>query len=357
MNVGVVGCGNISGIYLENLRRFGVPVVACADLDLGRAKAAAERYGIRESSSVEGLLSSESVGLVVNLTVPKAHAELNEAILKAGKHVYVEKPLGISREEAARTMALADSEGLSVGCAPDTVLGAGIQTCRHLLDEGAIGRPVGFNMFMMCPGHEGWHPSPEFYYEAGGGPMFDMGPYYLSALLTLLGPVRSVRGFARTSFAKRVIGSEPKRGQTIKVETPTHIVAALETVSGAIGQFTASFDVQAHRLPHIEIYGTEGTLAVPDPNGFGGTVELFREGSWRSVAVERPYADNSRGVGVLDQILALAEGREPRASGRLALHVTDVMQASLEAEGAGFVPVVHFADRPAAMPDSPLATS
>lgn len=357
VNVGVIGCGNISGIYFENLRRFHVPVLACADLDLDRATEVARQYGVSKSGTVADLLADQDIELVLNLTVPKVHAEINNAILEAGKHVYCEKPLGITPREAAETMDLADSRGASVGCAPDTVLGAGIQTCRQLLDEGAIGRPVGFNMFMMCPGHEGWHPAPEFYYKAGGGPMFDMGPYYLSALVTLLGPVRSVRGFARTTFGERTIGSDPRRGETIGVETPTHIVAAVEMASGQVGQFTASFDVQAHRLPHIEIYGREGTLSVPDPNGFGGAVELYRDGHWTTIPIRRPYAEDARGLGVLDQIIALREGREPRASGRLALHITDVMQATLEAEAAGSVQVVHFSDRPLAMPDSPLQVS
>ncbi|MCX7801137.1 MAG: Gfo/Idh/MocA family oxidoreductase, partial [Fimbriimonadales bacterium] len=264
LRIGVVGCGNISGIYLHNLTSYEqTRVVACADLDLDRAREASERFGVPKACTTAELLEDPEVELVLNLTVPKAHFEVAEAALQAGKHVYNEKPLTVERTHAARLLRLARERGLLVGCAPDTFLGAGLQTCRKLIDDGAIGEPVGANAFMMCHGHESWHPSPEFYYEVGGGPMLDMGPYYLTALTALLGPIRRVAGSARKTFPSRTITSEPKRGKVVPVETPTHLVGVLDFACGAIGQITTSFDVWSHHMPLLEVYGSEGSLSVP----------------------------------------------------------------------------------------------
>lgn len=337
MNIGIIGCGNISPIYIANLKAFGETLVlGLADLEIERAQGRAKEFGILHAMSVEGMLASSEFEIILNLTVPKAHAGVAAQVLRSGMHVYNEKPLGLSRTQGAEILKLAAEQDLRVGCAPDTFLGGGIQTCRALIDQGAIGEPVGAQAFMMCRGHESWHPAPEFYYEVGGGPLFDMGPYYLTALINLLGPIRRVTGSGRTSFSTRTITSEPMKGKTIVVETPTHITGVLEFAQGAIGQITMSFDVSAHTMPHIEIYGSEGSLSVPDPNGFGGPVKIKRGGGdWEEIPVDRPYSENSRGLGVLDMTYGIKNNRPHRASGALAYHVLDAMQAILEASESG----------------------
>ncbi len=338
LRIGVVGCGNISGIYFENLARFPeTEVVTCADLDRDRAREASEKWGIPRHCETGELLSDPEVDLVLNLTVPSAHFEVSRAALVAGKHVYVEKPLAVERAEGEELVRLAQSRSLRIGCAPDTVLGAGIQTCRKLIADGAIGAPVGANAFMLCPGHESWHPSPEFYYRRGGGPMLDMGPYYLSALATLLGPMSSVSAEARITRAIRTIESEPLRGREIRVETPTHITGVIAFARGAIAQVSTSFDVQRTTLPCIEVYGETGTMLVPDPNGFGGPVRVFRKWAedWEDVALTHPYSENSRGLGVAEMAAAIDRGLPHRASGSFALHVLDAMHAFLESAEAG----------------------
>jgi predicted dehydrogenase len=350
--IGIVGCGAISGIYLENLtRRFrGARVVACADLVPARAKAAADKYGVAKACTVDDLLRDPDVAIVLNLTIPKAHAAVSLAALAAGKHVYLEKPLAVQRADGSRVMKAARKAGKRVGGAPDTFLGAGIQTCRKLIDDGAIGRPIGATAFMMCHGHEGWHPDPEFYYQAGGGPMLDMGPYYLTALATLLGPVARVAGATRMSFPERTITSDPKRIRTVKVEVPTHVAGILEFASGAVGTIVTSFDVWGAKLPPIEIYGTEGSLAVPDPNSFGGPVRLLKKGTkeWVDVPLAFGYAENSRGLGLADMADAIERGRPHRASGELMYHVLDVMEGIHDAARTGRSCAMKSAgDRPA----------
>src|SRR5215210_783616 len=278
-NVGIVGCGNISGIYLEAGKKWDIlNIVACADIDLPRAQAQAAKYGIPKASGVEELLADPSIAIVINLTVPQAHAEVALAALAAGKSVYNEKPLALDRAQAKQMLDLAREQGLRVGCAPDTFLGGGLQTCRKLIDDGMIGEPIGASAFMMSHGPEGWHPNPEFFYQPGAGPMFDMGPYYLTALISLIGPVQRVAASARSTFPTRLIGSEPKKGQIIQVTTPTHIAATLDFANGAIGTIITSFDMWGYNLPRIEIYGSEGSLSVPDPNRYDGPVRLLRAG-------------------------------------------------------------------------------
>ena len=271
--IGLIGCGAISGIYFKKLKEFEhVEVSACADINREASKARGKEFGIPKICSVRKLLADPEIEIVLNLTVPKAHAKVAFAALRAGKSVYNEKPLAVKRSDGRRMLELAAAKNLRVGCAPDTFLGGGLQTCRKLIDDGVIGEPVAAAAFMLCHGPEGWHPNPEFYYEVGGGPMFDMGPYYLTALVNLVGPIRRVTSMARITFPERLITSEPKKGKKIIVETPTHIAGIMEFANGAIGTITTSFDVYGGRLPRIEIYGTKGTLAVPDPNGFGGEV-------------------------------------------------------------------------------------
>jgi len=338
LGVGIVGCGSISGIYLKNLTAFGrVRPVACADLDPDRARWRAGEFGIGRVLETEALLGDPGVDIVLNLTTPDAHAAIALAALRQGKHVYNEKPLTIELEEARRLLAEAEARGLRVGCAPDTFLGAGLATSRRLLDEGAIGEPIGGCAFFVCPGHESWHPDPDFYYQRGGGPLLDMGPYYLTALVTLLGPVRRVTGSARRSLPRRTITSEPRRGQTIEVEVPTHVAAVLDFVSGPVVSLMVSFDVHGARLPIIEIYGTERSLAVPDPNMFDGPVEIFdpQVGHWMARDLVDGYRENSRGLGVAEMADAIVSGRPHRACGELALHVLEIMHAVHTASETG----------------------
>jgi len=353
VKVGIIGCGAISAAYLKNGKGFrDIEIVACADLDMERAKARAEEFEIKKACSVEKLLADKKIEIVINLTIPKAHASVALQALEAGKSVYNEKPLAVERKEARAMLALAKKKGLLVGGAPDTFLGGGHQTCRKLIDDGWIGEPIAANAFMMSHGHESWHPDPEFYYEKGGGPMFDMGPYYLTALVNMIGPVEKVSGCTRVTFPERTITSEKKYGKVIKVATPTHVTGLMEFANGAVGQITTSFDVWGARLPNIEVYGTEGSLSVPDPNGFGGTV-LYKRGreEWQEVPLTHGYAENSRSLGVADMAHALRNKRPHRASGELTSHVLDLMHAFHDAAEAGkSVALQTTCEKPAALP-------
>ncbi|HLH81161.1 MAG TPA: Gfo/Idh/MocA family oxidoreductase [Chthonomonas sp.] len=353
--IGIIGCGNISDIYFEAGKRFrNLEIVACADLLMERAKEKAEKHGVPKALSVDQLLSDPDVEIVVNLTIPKAHAEVALAALEAGKHVYGEKPLAVSREQGRRMVSLARQKGLRIGCAPDTFLGGGHQTCRKLIDDGVIGEPVAASAFMLCHGHESWHPDPEFYYDKeGGGPLLDMGPYYLTALVNMIGGIRRVAGAARITFPERTITSQKKYGTKIVVGTPTHIASTLDFHTGAIATLVTSFDVWAHHMPNIEVYGTEGSLLVPDPNGFGGRVLVKRhdEPEWREVPLVYGYTGNARGLGVADMAAAIRSGRAHRASGDLAFHVLDVMLGILESseQNRHYFPETTV-DRPKALP-------
>ena len=334
LKCGLIGCGNICDVYFKAGKRFdSIDIAACADLLEERARAKAKEHGIPRVLSVEQLIADPDIDIIINLTIPKVHGDIGIAALQAGKSIHNEKPLALTREQGAAMLALAREKGLRVGCAPDTFMGAGIQTCRNLIDSGRIGEPVSATAFMMCHGHENWHPDPEFFYQPGGGPLFDMGPYYLTALCVLMGPIRRVTASTRITFPWRTVTSEPKRGQVINVRTPTHLSGVLDFQSGAIATMVMSFDVWDHHLPHIEIHGTLGSLSVPDPNCFGGTVRVKRgrEGEWEDVPFTHGYADQSRGIGVADMANALRSGRPHRASGELAYHVLDVMHSFDEA--------------------------
>src|SRR5262245_29555706 len=354
VRVGVIGCGVISGAYLRIMPTFeALEVVACADVLEERAHARAAEFNVPKAYGVAKLLADPAVDLVLNLTTPQAHAEVGLAALEAGKHLYNEKPLAVSREDGRRMVELARAKGLLLGGAPDTFMGAGIQTVRKLIDDGAIGAPVAATAFMTNHGHESWHPDPAFYYQAGGGPMFDMGPYYLTALVALLGPVRRVTGSARISFAERTITSQPKAGTSITVEVPTHVAGVLDCERGAVATSVTSFDVWAANLPRIEVYGAAGTLSVPDPNTFGGPVHIYAAGerAWREAPLTHGYAANSRGLGVADMAYALRSGRPHRASGDLTYHVLDIMHAFHEASELGrHVMLSSTCARPAALP-------
>ena len=352
--IGIVGCGNISGIYCEAGRVFDIlDIVACADLIPERAQAKAAEYNIPKACSVEELLADPEIEIVVNLTIPKAHAEVGLAALQAGKSVHNEKPLAVTRQDGVRLLKLAGERGLRVGCAPDTFLGGGLQTCRKLIDDGWIGEPVAATAFMLCHGHESWHPDPDFYYQPGGGPMFDMGPYYLTAMVHLMGPVRRVAGSTRITFPERLITSQPKYGTRIKVNVPTHVAGVMDFANGAVGTIVTSFDVWAAQVPRIEIYGTEGSLSVPDPNIFGGPVFVRRAGAsdWSEVPLTHAYTENSRGIGVADMAYALRSGRPHRANGDMAYHVLDIMHAFHDASREGkHVELSSTCTRPAPLP-------
>ena len=354
VKIGIIGCGAISGVYFEAGKTFEIlDIVACADLIPERAKAKAEQYQIPRACTPEELLADPEIEIVVNLTVPRAHFEVSLAALEAGKSVYSEKPLAVTREEGQRLLAAARERGLLLGCAPDTFMGGGLQTCRKLIDDGWIGEPVAAAAFMMSHGHESWHPDPEFYYQIGGGPMFDMGPYYLTALIHLIGPVRRVTGSARITFPERTITSQPKFGKKIQVETPTHVTGVMDFANGAVGTIITTFDVWAAQLPWIEIYGTEGSLSVPDPNSFGGPVAVRRAGAdaWTPMPLTHGYTRQSRGLGVADMAYALRSGRRHRANGEMAYHVLEIMQAFLDASfESRHIELASTCERPAPLP-------
>lgn len=339
LKIGIIGCGNISSIYMENCQKFPhLELVACADLDIQRAQAQADKFGIPNAYSVQELLADPDIQLVINLTIPKAHASVCLQALEAGKHVYTEKPLASTREEGRLILETAKKHNLFVGSAPDTFLGTGIQTAIDLIEQGEIGVPVGASAFMICRGHEHWHPDPAFYYDVGGGPMFDMGPYYLTALVALLGPIKRISGSARISYTERTVTSKPKGGTKIQVSTPTHLSGVIDFSSGVIGTITTSFDAfGGTSLPPIEIYGSKGTLLVPDPNTFDGPVRIRKrdEKEFVEVPLSNGYVQNSRGLGVEDMAIAILEGGTYRATDELAYHVLEAMHGLHDSSETG----------------------
>ncbi|HEV2345884.1 MAG TPA: Gfo/Idh/MocA family oxidoreductase [Actinocrinis sp.] len=352
VGLAVVGAGVISGQYLRNLTAFpDVRVLAVADLDVERAATVAGQYGVPVSGDVEAALAVPEVELVVNLTIPAAHASVALAALSAGKHVYGEKPLSLDPATAEKVLAEATARGLRIGNAPDTFLGSGLQSAGRVLRSGAIGAPVAAAIVFQNPGPESWHPNPEFLFQAGAGPLFDIGPYYLTALVTLLGPVARVAAAARQARARRVIGSGPKAGTVFDVEVPTHITALIELETGPSTVSTFSFDSTAPRRT-IEITGTEGTLCLPDPNTFDGPLRMRgpKDEEWRELPVTGTSV--GRGLGVLEMARSLRGGEPHRASGALALHVLETMAAITDsAERSEFLNVASSTAVPAELPD------
>ncbi|PUB24855.1 putative dehydrogenase [Promicromonospora sp. AC04] len=351
LRVGIVGVGAISGQYLSTFERLeAVRLVAVADLDAARAASVAAEQGVR-ALTVDELITDDEVDLVLNLTIPAAHAEIALQAIAAGKAVYGEKPLAATLEDARAVVEAGRAAGVRVGCAPDTVLGTGVQTARKAIDDGAIGEPIAATATMMTPGHERWHPNPDFYYQPGGGPLLDMGPYYVTALVTLLGPVASVVGAASHTRATRVIGSGPRAGEVIPVDVDTHVTGVLRHESGALSTLVMSFDSVATRASNIEVHGRTGSLVVPDPNGFDGDVRLHElGGEWQTLAPSAGYRDAGRGYGVADLAVTPA-GETARANGDVAYHVLDIMTALLAAADSGTtVTVESRCDRPAAVP-------
>jgi len=335
--VGIIGCGNISQAYFKGLAPFdNVKIIACADINEDVSKAKAEEHEV-ESLGTDALLARDDIDVVVNLTTPQHHVPVNKTILEAGKHAHCEKPFGLDLKGGQEVLDLANSKGLKVGCAPDTFLGAGQQTCRKWIDDGWIGQPLAGTAFMMCPGHESWHPNPEFYYLKGGGPMLDMGPYYITALVNLLGPAKRVTAITKKSWETRTITSEAKKGTIIPVEIDTHQAGVIEFQNGALITVVMSFDVRRHGHHPIEIYGSEGSIQCPDPNGFGGDpmYSSRNDREWKSIPHSHPHKGGHRGIGVADLALAVEQNRTPRCDGSLALHVLEVMLAFESSSEAG----------------------
>ena len=353
VGIGIIGCGNISPAYLKAAKKFPIlDIIALADANPAAAEARASEFGL-EARAIDALLADPTIEIVLNLTIPKAHVEVGLQAIAAGKHVHSEKPLGVTVAEAGKLIAVAKARGVRVGCAPDTFLGGAHQTCRKLIDEGAIGRPIGGTAFFMCPGHERWHPNPGFYYLGGGGPMLDMGPYYITDLVNLLGPVARVIGMATRLRGERLITSEPLKGTRIPVEVATHVTGTLAFVGGAVISVTMSFDAPRHKHAPIEIYGDKGALAVPDPNYFGGAIEFATANEdWRVLPTEHAYADdNYRVIGVADMAQAIRANRPHRASGALAYHVLEVMEAFQRSSDTGAaVTIESRPERPAMLP-------
>ncbi len=364
--IGIIGCGNISDSYFKGAARSQwIAVKACADMFPQAAESKAALYGVK-AMSVEALLADPDISVVVNLTVPMAHAAVSQQILNAGKHPYSEKPLAARFSDASELMQLARAKNLRVGCAPDTFMGASHQACRRAIDAGAIGRPVGGSVVVMSHGMESWHPNPEFFFKPGGGPVLDIGPYYITQLVNLLGPVRRVAGLATTGSATRTVTSEPLKGSTIQVEVPTTVNGILEFVNGANVNLSASWDVWKHnRTSPIEIYGTEGSLLGVDPNFFGNTPKLCGpNGEWRDLDISaHPFGIANRElrngsmqadyrmIGLVDMAMAIRHNRPHRASGELAMHVLEVLEAfEASSQSGNFVTMQTRCEQPAPVP-------
>jgi predicted dehydrogenase len=345
ITAGIIGCGNISDAYLRRARAFqAIEVVAGADLDPALAEEKALSYGIK-AMTPDALLADPSIDLVINLTPPLVHAVVSSAVLDAGKHVYSEKPLAATIEAARDLMAKAETAGKRIGCAPDTFLGGGHQLARQLVDQGRIGKPIGGSARIMGHGMESWHPNPAFFFKPGGGPILDVGPYYVTAMVNLLGPVEAVAAMGTRGFAERIVGSEARRGERIAVEVLTHVEALLRFESGTVISLTASWDMWPIDRYRLELFGTEGTLFMPDPNFFGGVIKVRgEEDDWEEIdSADRPYAEPNREskqgpsvadyriIGVVDMAEAIQEGRPQRASAELSFHVLEVLESIVTA--------------------------
>ena len=362
LRVGLIGCGNISDIYLTNAPLFKDMIfTACADLNPEAAARQAKRYKIA-ARPAKDLLASDDVDIVLNLTIPEAHAEVSLAALAAGKHVYTEKPLATNVADGVKVMQAARAKGLRVGAAPDTVLGASIQEARRLIDAGGIGKPLSGTAAFLSHGMEHWHPTPGFFFRPGGGPVFDMGPYYLSALITLFGPIANVQASGQIGFAERIVTTKnsPIKGQSIKVETLTSLQALLQFAGGPQVAFLASWDVWKHGMLPLELHGTDASLRVPDPNWFGGDLRLAKgRGAWKRIDTTgqflgkanypkaEPLHANYRGLGLADMARGIKDKRPHRANGDIGLHVLAVMAGILEAaENGRRVTVAQGCERP-----------
>ena len=353
IGVGLIGCGNISEAYLKAAVQFPIiDMISCADVNADAAQVKAVEYGI-DAQSVDELLADPRIDIVLNLTTPQHHVDIGVQALSAGKHTYSEKPLALSTEQAEILVQLSRQSSLRVGCAPDTFLSGAHQTARYAIDSHQIGKPVSGTAFMMGPGHESWHPDPDFYYQSGGGPLMDMGPYYLTALVDLLGPVESVVGAAKAAFDTRAIGSGARKGELFPVEVPTHISGILNFENGAMVTITTSFDVPKHNHSPLEIYGTHGSLLAGDPNKFEREVKVAQKnGEWETIEQKHLYGDgNYRILGLVDMAHSIVSDRPHRASLELSLHVLEIMEKILaSAETETVLYLKHGCQRPAPMP-------
>ena len=355
VRIGVIGCGAISKAYLKHAQPFAIlDIAACADLDHERAEQRAQEFGVPRACSVDQLLADHSIDLVLNLTVPQAHAPIALRAIEAGKHVYSEKPFAVTPKEGRRVLDAAAAKGVRVGNAPDTFFGAGHQTARRLVDQGVIGRPVAATAFMMSPGVENWHPNAKFFYEPGGGPLFDMGPYYITDLLQLLGPMTKVCGSTAIAIPQRVIPSPSGAGPgtTIEVHTPDHVTGSISFANGCIATLVMSFAVVHADLWPLTVFGTNGTLRVPDPNGFDGSVflRLPDDEDWQEVPTDH-RTGYGRAVGLADMAHAIRSGRPHRASGDLAFVVLEAMQGLLDSGHLGHsIELTAKSVRPTALP-------
>jgi predicted dehydrogenase len=352
MNVGIVGCGVISKNYADNAAAFGsFELVACADLVRERAVELAAAHGLAVAS-IEELLADPAIQVVLNLTPSGAHGAVTRAALEAGKHVYTEKPLAIDVPEGVELLAQAERLGLRIGCAPDIFLGSAYQAARALIDEGAIGEPLAVSAAMLVGGANAWHPSPEQFFSDGAGPLLDMGPYYLTAIVALLGPVRRVAGFASVREPEREIMVGPRAGERFAVSTPTHASATMELDGGVTANLVASFEANDRYVCDFELHGTDAVVSLPDPNAFGGPLRIrANRGDWEEVPYVPRGAQETRGVGLHEMVEAIAEGRDHRASGRLGLHVIDAARSILRAADEGrTVAVETSVDQPEPLP-------
>ena len=365
MKVGILGCGHVSDQYFEGIQRSELlEIVACADLDIERAEEKAAQHRVPRAYAPDQLIHDPEVELVVNLTPPRAHAEASLSAIAAGKHVWSEKPLAATLEAARDVLRAAEEAGLKIGCAPDTFLGGSIQTAIKLVDDGWIGEPVSGVAFVSEHGYEHFHPHVHAFYEAGGGPSLDLGPYYVTALVAMLGPVSRVTSFARATFKERVAQVGPRRGERIRVQVPTHVTGALEFASGALVTVLMSWDIWATNLPYLEIYGTAGSLSVANPDEFDGLPRLRRAGTeelqqpppppgtvpWFELPLIQP-GDVGRGIGIADMAEALRDDRPHRASGELAYHVLEVLIGFERSAREGrHVEVVSRSARPEPLP-------
>mgnify|MGYP001160649665 FL=1 len=371
LGLGIIGAGNISTSYLRLAPLFrGLEVRAVADMNMAAAKARGEEFNVK-AQGVDDLLANKDVDVVINLTIPDAHYGVTKRILEAGKHAYSEKPLVLTLDQGVTLRDLAKAKGLAVGCAPDTFLGGAHQQARAALDEGRVGEITAGSAAVLNHGMEHWHPNPDFFFLPGAGPMLDLGPYYVADLINFLGPVKRVGALTSSAQAERVISNGPREGETVPVKTPTNIHALLEFHSGATINLSTSWDVWHHKRNHFELYGTEGTLYVPDPNFFGGTVEIGgKDGSLTALepwdhpfgvpnqdSPDRGPLANYRTAGLADMVAALVEGRDARCSLERALHGVEVMTACLKSGETGqFVTLTTTCTRPAALsPDEARA--
>lgn len=372
--VGLIGTGRISDVYLKNCAAFGgLEIVACGSLNMEESRTKAAEFGVPRVAEPDEIIADPEIDAILNLTIPAAHAEVSLAALEAGKHVYSEKPFVTDLADGRRVLELARNKGLTVGNAPDTFLGGRWQTVRKLLDQGMIGAPTGVAAFVPTHGVERHHPNPDFYYAKGGGPLLDLGPYYLTAMVFLLGPIRQVAAMGRRTFAERMIENGPRNGEMMPVEEDTHSLNLIAFENGVIGEMMVSFDVWESETPRLEIYGEDGTICIPDPDP-GDGANIFQGPVWYrtreqarwtmrprpKAPVEWCVAENThgfnydaRGVGLLEMVDAVAKGRTPRASSVLAYHVTEAMEAMLaSAREARFVDVASTCTRPELLPET-----